>query len=111
MDNIRLRHDEDRQRYEAHLGEACVAVLYYEDEDATGTVVRDMRSTIVSPDHANEGIGSVLVRFALDDAREAGLPVKPTCWFVAGWIQRHPEYADLLAEAPLAPDTPAEGTA
>ena len=44
------------------------------------------------------GVGSAIVRFALDDIRTLGMKVRPTCWFVRGWIERHPEYADLLEE-------------
>ena len=36
------------------------------------------------------------VRAALDEARRQGLAVVPLCPYVAGWIRRHPEYAELL---------------
>lgn len=52
--------------------------------------------TEVSPDHEGRGVGSALVRTALDEARSAGLGVLPTCPFFAGWIARHPEYRDLV---------------
>jgi predicted GNAT family acetyltransferase len=44
------------------------------------------------------GLGSKLVAFALDDAREHGLAVLPSCPFVKGYIQRHREYAGLVPE-------------
>ncbi|WP_193107230.1 GNAT family N-acetyltransferase [Brachybacterium sp. FME24] len=105
---VRLVHDDDRDRYKAMDGSEVVGVLYYGDEatdpGATGTdvtrVVRDLRSTVVAPDRSGHGVGSALVRLALDDAREHELRVRATCWFVRGWIQRHPEYADLL-ETPV----------
>jgi uncharacterized protein len=37
------------------------------------------------------------VRHALDDVRAAGRTVIPTCWYVAQFIDEHPEYEDLLA--------------
>ena len=43
-----------------------------------------------------KGLGGVLVRSALDTARERGLRVVASCPFVKGWIERHPDYADLL---------------
>jgi len=43
------------------------------------------------------GIGSALARGLLDLARAQKLKVKPLCPFVAGYIKKHPEYADLLA--------------
>ena len=42
------------------------------------------------------GLGSILVRAALDAARSRGLAVRPDCPFVRGYIARHPEYLDLV---------------
>jgi uncharacterized protein len=106
---VRLFHDVDRDRYEALDGAEAVAVLYYGDEEpvpAPGEeparpgprTVRDLRSTVVAPARTGRGVGSELVRFALDDIRERGLSVRATCWFVRGWIERHPEYTELLEQ-------------
>jgi len=107
---VRLVHDDDRDRYEALDGDEVVAVLAHGDEDlpaadgeALGLRVRDLRSTVVAPDRSGAGIGSAIVRFALDDIRGQGMRLRPTCWFVRGWIDRHPEYADLL-ETPASQD-------
>ena len=43
------------------------------------------------------GYGSRLVTTALEDARQEGLEVVPLCPFVARFIERNPEYRDLLA--------------
>ena len=43
------------------------------------------------------GLGSRLVATALEDARREGLEVVPLCPFVASFIDRHPEYQDVLA--------------
>jgi hypothetical protein len=50
----------------------------------------------VDPSREGQGIGSRLVRDALDDARARGLAVRPVCPFVADYIARHSEYADLV---------------
>ncbi len=104
---VRLVHDDDRDRYEALDGDVVVAVLAYGDSDgpdaeggALGLTVRDLRSTVVAPDRSGAGIGSAIVRFALDDIRGQGMTVRATCWFARGWIERHPEYQDLLEDAP-----------
>ena len=44
------------------------------------------------------GLGSTLVRAALDTARERGLAVRPECPFVRSYIARHPDYVDLVPE-------------
>jgi predicted GNAT family acetyltransferase len=43
-----------------------------------------------------KGIGSRLARAGLDHARAAGLKVVPLCPFIAGWLKKHPDYADLV---------------
>lgn len=53
--------------------------------------------TIVPPAIEGRGIGGRLVKTALADARARGLKVDARCSFVAAYIDRHPEYRDLLA--------------
>jgi len=43
------------------------------------------------------GLAGQLVRAAFEHARQAGLKVVPRCSYAAEWIERHPEYADLVA--------------
>ena len=54
--------------------------------------------TEVDSDSGHSGLGSTLVRAALDDVRSKGGTVVPLCPFVRGWIERHPDYADLVAD-------------
>ena len=53
----------------------------------------------VDPAREGQGLGSRLVRGTLDDVRARGLTVRPAplCPFVAAFIERHPDYADLVA--------------
>ena len=55
--------------------------------------------TEVDGAYEGKGLGSVLVRHALDTARERGLAVRPACPFVRDWIARHPDYVDLVPAA------------
>ncbi|MDE3189601.1 MAG: N-acetyltransferase [Acidobacteriota bacterium] len=50
------------------------------------------------------GLGTEIVRGALDDLRERGLKVVPVCPFVAAFIRRHPEYADLVTADDATPE-------
>ncbi len=43
-----------------------------------------------------KGVGSSLVRGALDQVRTEGLQVVAQCPFVNAWIGKHPAYADVL---------------
>ncbi|KIZ47528.1 MULTISPECIES: GNAT family N-acetyltransferase [Rhodopseudomonas] len=46
------------------------------------------------------GIGSTLAIGVLQNIRSRGLRIVPECEFIAGFIKRHPEFADLV----VAPD-------
>lgn len=52
--------------------------------------------TIVPPEIEGRGVGSRLVRGALEAVREQHLRVAPQCSFVRGYVERHPEYQDLI---------------
>jgi uncharacterized protein len=43
-----------------------------------------------------QGIGSLLARAGLDYARSQSFAVVPLCSFIAAYIQKHPEYEDLI---------------
>jgi predicted GNAT family acetyltransferase len=65
------------------------------DHVAEGDAVAFMH-TEVPKSMAGKGIGSKLVRGALDDARRRGLKVVPRCPFVHEYVERHPEYQDIV---------------
>ncbi|MET8912524.1 GNAT family N-acetyltransferase [Micromonospora sp. NPDC004551] len=48
----------------------------------------------------NMGVGSALIRGTLDQIRERGGRVATQCRFMAAFIERHPEYADLVVPEP-----------
>jgi predicted GNAT family acetyltransferase len=52
--------------------------------------------TGVPAEFSGQGIGSLLARAGLDYARAQSLAVVPLCSFIAGYIQKHPEYQDLV---------------
>src|SRR5690606_17493780 len=52
--------------------------------------------TVVETAAEGRGVGSALARTALDAARAEGLRVVPQCPFIAAYIARHPDYADLV---------------
>ncbi|HEX8653711.1 MAG TPA: GNAT family N-acetyltransferase [Allosphingosinicella sp.] len=86
------RHDEARRRFEIEE-EGATAILTYVLRD--GAIV--FTHTIVPEQVEGRGIGGRLAKAGLGFARERGLKVVPRCSFVRGYVERHPEYADLLA--------------
>jgi predicted GNAT family acetyltransferase len=87
----KVRHESAARRFDLQL-EGQTAVLEYRLED--GAII--FTHTGVPAALEGRGIGSQLARAGLEYAREKALKVVPLCWFVAGYIQRHPEYQDLL---------------
>ena len=85
--------DVEEGRYEARLGTELVAFIHYHLDSERITLIH----TQVDRAHEGEGIASRLIGEALDDIRQRGLTVVPMCPFVRGYVQRHPEYADLVA--------------
>ena len=69
--------------------------ITYIEREADGKPVRILNHTVVDPNTQGQGIGSQLVRFALDQMREDGQGVVPVCPFVDGWMAKHPEYNDM----------------
>jgi predicted GNAT family acetyltransferase len=55
--------------------------------------------TEVPTEHEGKGVGSALIRYSLDAARERGLKVIPICPFFAAYMQKHAEVQDLLDDA------------
>lgn len=91
--DLRITDAAGVERYEATLDGQLAGVLEY-------VVRRDRIALIhteVDPSYSGRGIGSKLARFALDDARARGLRVIPSCPYVRAFLERHPEYQDLVA--------------
>jgi hypothetical protein len=83
--------------YEARDGETLAGLAAYL---LTRNDLIVFTHTEVEDGYEGKGIGSRLARFALDDARARGLGVVPLCPFIKGWIERHPDYADLVHALP-----------
>ena len=53
--------------------------------------------TEISEEYEGRGLATTLIRSALDDMRARGLTIVPQCPFVRAFIEKHPEYEDLVA--------------
>lgn len=82
----------ERQRFEMDSDGELAGFIDYRADDST--VV--MTHAEVVPKFGGRGVGSDMVRAALDAVRESGRSVVPRCSFVAAYIDKHPEYQNLL---------------
>jgi predicted GNAT family acetyltransferase len=80
-----------KHRYELAV-DGHIAATYYEIADGVITFVH----TEVPPELGGRGIGSRVIQGALGEVRADGLTVIAQCPFVKAWIDKHPDYADLL---------------
>jgi uncharacterized protein len=82
----------DRKRFEIEVAGAVLGFTEYRRRPDVITFLH----TEIDPAHEGEGLGTLLVKAALDTARAEGLAVLPYCPFVRGFIDRHREYLDLV---------------
>lgn len=96
MSDVVVQDSPQQQRYEAYVGDVLAGFAAY--EEAPGLVI--FTHTEVFEDYEGQGVGGALARGALDAVRRAGdLKVQPRCSFIRGWIEKHPDYQDLVAAA------------
>jgi predicted GNAT family acetyltransferase len=94
-----VRDNPDRLRYE----------IFDDDGALAGFAQYVLRSgriifvhTEIDDAFEGKGLGTKLAAGALDDVRRRGHLVVPLCPFIASYIERHPEYDDLVDHAALA---------
>ena len=54
--------------------------------------------TEIGSEYGGQGLGGRLVAGALADVRAGGGRIVATCPFVKSYVEKHPEYQDLLAD-------------
>jgi len=87
----RVVDNPDRHRYEVYVEDTLAGFAEYR-HDGDRIV---FTHTEVDPAFEGKGLGSALAAGALDAVRGRGLRVVPQCPFIAGYLARHDEYADL----------------
>ncbi|BDP41486.1 N-acetyltransferase [Deinococcus aetherius] len=91
-DDTQVTNNEAERRYELRLDGNVVGIAEYRP---AGPALM-FTHTEIEEGHEGQGLGSTLVRAALDDARAQGRQVVPMCPFVAAFIREHREYVDLV---------------
>jgi predicted GNAT family acetyltransferase len=84
-------NNKTRHRYELAV-EGHIAATYYSLADGVITFIH----TEVPPELGGRGVASALIRGALEQVRADGLKVIAQCPFVKAFIEKHPDYQDLL---------------
>ncbi|MFF8994526.1 GNAT family N-acetyltransferase [Streptomyces sp. NPDC014983] len=93
-----VRRVEDKHRYEILVDGVLAGFTEYLDRDEQ----RVFYHTETGDAFAGQGLASRLVQQALTDVRDAGKRIVPVCPYVAGFLERHDEFADIAD--PVTPD-------
>ena len=92
MSDVSVKDAPDEARYEIRVdGELAGFAEYRLTEDRI-----DFTHTEVFDAFSGQGLAGQLARASLDDTQRRNLSVRPYCPFYRGWIQKHPEYVDLV---------------
>ena len=89
--NLDIVHNKAAKRFETSIDGQTGYISYQESADK---LVYD--HTIVPQALGGRGVGSALVKHALDYARERNKKVVPQCSVVEAYVNKHPEYQDLV---------------
>jgi predicted GNAT family acetyltransferase len=90
-----VQHEPDLQRFVASVDGEEAYVVYEPRGDKSWV----MTHTYTPEALRGRGIAGDVVRTALETARRQGRSIVPRCWYVEGFIQRHPEFRDLVADS------------
>ena len=88
----KVTHDTTAERYLITVNGRDAGYADYIQGDG----VRDFHHTVIDPEFRGQGLSKPLIQAALDDTRAAGDKVRPLCSAVAGFIEKHPEYQNLV---------------
>ena len=91
----RVLDDPGGRRYELRLGDTLAGFLAYRLEPGVMVLVH----TEVDEAFGGRGLGGVLVRGTLEDARARGLSVVAECPYVRSYLRRHPDDGDPIGPA------------
>ncbi|MFT4232510.1 MAG: GNAT family N-acetyltransferase [Leucobacter sp.] len=91
-DGFRIVHEPDQQRYAVYLGagdeQRLVGEAHY---SLIGDGVIDFDHTVVQPELRGTGLAGFLAQRALTSDIIGDRRVHASCWFIEGYLQKHPE--------------------
>jgi predicted GNAT family acetyltransferase len=94
MENeISVDDAKERSRYEAR--DADGDLMGFVNYQLAGTTITFLHAETL-PAYRGRGVAGKIAIKSLDDARDAGLRVKPACPYYRDFLEEHTEYSDLV---------------
>jgi predicted GNAT family acetyltransferase len=93
--DVEVRDNLEKHRFDAVVDGRLAGFAEYHVEDGAAVFTH----TQVADAYEGKGVGSRLVRGALDQVHARGLAVVPECPFFRAYLQRHPELVALVPAA------------
>lgn len=90
-----MRDDPALDRFEIRVGGELAGFAVYERVEGPVPFVH----TEIDERFGGRGLASTLIAGALDEMRARGREILPVCPFVRSFVQRHPDYLDLVPAA------------
>ena len=94
MENYKLIDNVALHQYEFRIGDLIPRIEYIKTKN--GEIY--LTHTEVPSALEGKGVGSSLVRLALEDIERQQLRLVPLCPYVAGYVQKQPEWKRLVME-------------
>lgn len=82
-----LLHNRRKSRFDIRVEDKLAGSAHYKLSNGVAT----FDHTVIKPAFEGQGLGSQVVRFALDQAKAEGWRIGATCPFVVAYLERHPE--------------------
>lgn len=92
--SVRIEDNAAYGRFDLFVGDDLVGILGYREADNEAVA---FMHTVVKEEFGDRGWAGVLVRGALNTARDRGWRIVPVCTYVRRYLARNPEYLDLVA--------------
>jgi predicted GNAT family acetyltransferase len=89
---VKVEHDVSESRFEIFLDGQLAGYADYAERNG----VRDFHHTVTYPQFRGQGLAAQLVKAALDDTKDRGFSVVPSCSYVEHYIAENPSYAELV---------------
>lgn len=88
-----IKHDTKNQKFFLIVDGLESHLEYVQIKDTLNLV-----HTFVPSSLRGRGIAAKLVKAAIEYSREKAYKIIPSCSYVSTYLERHPEYADLVAK-------------